>query len=152
MDLGRHHILVVDDSADTADSMAELLSIWGYDAHACYCGATALESALVRCPRVVLLDVAMPRMDGFRFVELFRELPFCDAVPIIAVSGYGGAANYARAREAEVQHYLLKPTDPGRLRDVLARQIVPASDRSRGVRADFGQTHYKKDESSVQRA
>ena len=57
MDPARLHILVVDDVVDAADSTVELLSLWGYDARACYCGATALESALGRRPCVVILDV-----------------------------------------------------------------------------------------------
>ena len=96
MDPARLHILVVDDVVDAADSTVELLSLWGYDALACYCGATALESAFARRPCVVLLDVAMPRMDGFQFADLFRELPLCKVIPIIAVSGYSGAAYSAR--------------------------------------------------------
>src|SRR6476661_8368917 len=99
MDVGQIHILVVDDWADGADSTVELLSLWGYDAVACYDGATALESARARRPDAVLLDLAMPRMDGFRFAGLFRGLPRCNSVPIIAVSGYSGAALHARARE-----------------------------------------------------
>jgi CheY-like chemotaxis protein len=121
------HILVVDDSADAADSMVELLSIWGYDSRACYSGSSALSSAFARRPTIVLLDIAMPRMDGFRFAVLFRRLPCCEKVPIIAHSGYSGESYLARARETGIQHYLLKPTDPGRLRELLAWVVAPAA-------------------------
>lgn len=122
------HILVVDDMVDAADSMVELLSIWGYDARACYCGRSALASALAERPSLVLLDVSMPRMDGFRFAVLFRELPRCKTAPIVALSGYSGESYLARAREAGIQHYLLKPTDPNRLRTLLECELVPAAD------------------------
>ena len=137
MDPARLHILVVDDSVDTADSLVELLSIWGYDARARYCGATALEFALSFRPRVVIVDVAMPRMDGFRFADLFHELPHCEAVPIVVLSGYSGAAYSVRARESGIQHYLLKPADPDRLRELLAWQVVPAAGWPPKDRTDF---------------
>jgi CheY-like chemotaxis protein len=148
MDVGQVHILVVDDSADGADSTVELLAIWGYDARACYTGASALESARARRPDAVLLDLAMPRMDGFQFAGLFRELPRSDSIPIIVVSGYSGAAYYARAREVGIDHYLLKPADPGRLRELLAWEVVPSAihtplfdrvDRPRTVRSAAGE-------------
>ena len=64
MDTERIHILVVDDLPDMAESTAELLTLWGYDATACDSGAMALASARVRRPAAVLLDLVMPRMDG----------------------------------------------------------------------------------------
>lgn len=127
MDTERLHILVVDDVADAADSTTELLGLWGYDARACYCGAAALAAARARRPDAVLLDLAMPRMDGFRFADLFRGLPLCGAVPVVAVSGYSGTAFYARARAAGIRHYLLKPTDPDQLRALLAWEVVPVA-------------------------
>jgi len=138
MDPARLHILVVDDSVDTADSTVELLCIWGYDARARYCGATALEFALSFRPCVVLVDVAMPGMDGFQFADLFREMPLCKVIPIIALSGYSGAAYSARARESGIQHYLLKPADPDRLRELLALEVVPVADLPQWDRTDCG--------------
>jgi len=131
------HILVVDDSVDAADSMVELVGIWGYHARACYSGRAALESACAKRPSIVLLDVAMPRMDGFQFAVLFRKLPCCEKVPIVAHSGYSGESYLARARETGIQHYLLKPTDPGRLRELLAWEVVPVADWLPSDRTDF---------------
>jgi CheY-like chemotaxis protein len=123
MHLARNHILVVDDLADAADSTVELLSVWGYNATACYGGAAALVSARIRRPDVVLLDLAMPRMDGFQFTGLFHELPKCGSVPIIALSGYSGHAYQSKAREVGIEHYLTKPVDPNCLKDLLAQTI-----------------------------
>lgn len=77
----RIRILVVDDLPD----MAELLSLWGYDAPACDSGTMALDRARVRPPAAVLLDLAMPRMDGFEFARAFRALKGCRTVPLIAL-------------------------------------------------------------------
>jgi CheY-like chemotaxis protein len=124
MQLARNHILVVDDLADAADSTVELLSVWGYNAIACYGGAAALKSASIHRPDVVLLDLAMPRMDGFQFAGLFHELPKCGSVPIIALSGYSGHAYQSKAREVGIEHYLTKPVDPNCLKDLLEQTIV----------------------------
>ena len=119
------HILVVDDMDDLAESTAELLNLWGYDALACDSGAAALASARMRRPDVVLVDLAMPRMDGFQFAVLFRALPGCAAVPIVAISGYSSSLYIARARSAGIRYFLLKATHPDRLRELLAWQVVP---------------------------
>jgi CheY-like chemotaxis protein len=123
MDVARNHILVVDDLADAADTTVELLSIWGYDAIACYSGAAALESARIHRPVVVLLDLGMPGMDGFQFTGLFRGLSECGSIPIIALSGYSSQAYRSSAWEAGFHHYLLKPAEPKVLKDVLVRTI-----------------------------
>ncbi|HSQ57528.1 MAG TPA: response regulator, partial [Gemmata sp.] len=105
-------ILVVDDVLDAADSTVELLTAWGYDATACYSGASALECARTRVPDAVILDLAMPRMDGFQFTGIFRGLPQCKSIPIIAVSGYSGAGYFTHAMEIGIRHCLLKPINP----------------------------------------
>lgn len=124
MDVPRLHIMVVDDLADSADSTVELLSIWGYDAIACYSGAAGIECTRNRRPDGVLLDLAMPNMDGFQFAGLFQKLPGCGSVPIIALSGYSNLAYRTRAREIGIRHYLLKPVDLTCLKDLLALEIV----------------------------
>jgi two-component system CheB/CheR fusion protein len=121
----RPRILVVDDLADAADSLALLLGLWGYAAEVCYDGATALETTRTRRPRVVLLDVAMPRMDGFQVAQRLREQPeFADTV-IIGITGYGDEAHYSRARLVGMDHYLVKPVDLDDLRALLGR-VAPA--------------------------
>jgi CheY-like chemotaxis protein len=127
MDVARNHILVVDDLADTADTTAELLGIWGYDAIACHSGAAALEAACRHRPDLVLLDLGMPCMDGFQFAGLFHEMSECGSIPIIAVSGHFSQAYRTNAREAGILHYLLKPAAPKCLKDLLARTIAAAA-------------------------
>ena len=127
MDVARVHILVVDDLVDGADTTAELLSLWGYDAIARYTGAAALESARQRRPACVILDLAMSNMNGFQFASLFHELPHCGSVPLIALSGYTSQAYQASAFDVGIRHYLLKPADPECLKDLLARTLVHAA-------------------------
>jgi CheY-like chemotaxis protein len=124
MDVARTQIMVVDDYVDAADSTVELLSLWGYDAIAYYTGAAALESAGISRPDVVVLELAMPRMNGFQFTGLFRELSECGSIPIIAVSAYYSQAYSTKASEVGIQHYLLKPADPEYLKNLLALTIA----------------------------
>src|SRR5438105_8865 len=117
-------ILVVDDSADTADSFAMLLGLWGYAAAVSYDGAAALETARIFQPGIVLLDIGMPGMDGFQVARQFRAQPDSANIVLIAVSGYADEAHHNRARLVGFDHYLVKPVDLDSLRALLGR--VPA--------------------------
>jgi CheY-like chemotaxis protein len=104
-------IVVVDDLADAANSLALLLALWGHDAKVCYSGAAALDTARTHQPEVVLLDVGLPRMDGFEVARRLREQPELASTTIIGISGYGDEASRTCARQAGFDHYLLKPID-----------------------------------------
>jgi len=114
-------ILVVDDLEDAADSCAMLLEMWGYTAAVCYDGATALEAAQVFRPRVVLLDIGLPHMDGFQVAQRLREQPGFGNTVIIGITGHGEAAYHRRAHLAGFDHYLLKPVDLDHLQALLGR-------------------------------
>ena len=102
MDTTRPYILVVDDLPDAADSLAELIAHWGYDAEPLYSGAAALDAARTRRPAAVLLDLGMPRMNGFQ-----------------AVTGH--EALVLQAREVGIDYFLVKPVDLSLLRELLGR-------------------------------
>ena len=132
MDGNGTYVLVVDDLPDAADSLRELLVVWGYDAEARYGGAAALESVRTRPPAAVVLDVGMPRMDGFEFVARLRLVPGCERTPVVVVSGHTSEACQARGRELGIGHYLLKAADPNLLRELLSRLTMrPEPSRSR---------------------
>jgi len=136
MDTMRQHILVVDDSVDGTDSLVELIALWGYDVAGCYDAATALESASVRTPDAVLLDLLMPGMSGFRFAEKFRIMPHCEFVPLIAITGYSSAASRCQARTVGIENYLVKPADLNTLEQLLVQVtqgsgILPITTRPR---------------------
>jgi CheY-like chemotaxis protein len=122
----RAHVLVLDDDHDTADSMASLLALWGFESRACYAGPAALDAARAWHPHAVLMDLGMPRMDGCEFARRFHAVPGCGAGVLVAVTGHTTAACRARARAAGVDHYLLKPVDPDRLRELLGRAVRPS--------------------------
>jgi two-component system CheB/CheR fusion protein len=118
-------ILVVEDMHDSADSMALLLKLWGYQSAIAYDGERAVESATRFCPDVVLLDVGLPGMDGCELARRLRQLPEMAKVLLVAVSGYGREADVQRCKEAGIDRHFLKPVDPVELHELLAQAAAP---------------------------
>ena len=114
-------VLVVEDGIDSADSLALMLRMWGYGAEACYDGVAALDFARTWPPHVVLLDIAMPRLDGFEVARRLRTQPGLAGTVLIALTGYGAAGYRTRAFEMGFDHFLLKPADPDELHELLMR-------------------------------
>ncbi len=117
----RPYVLVVDDVADVADSMAALLTLWGYDAVARYCGCSALAAVRARRPAAVLLDIGMAPMDGFTFADFLRGQFWRESTPVIALTGNTTEACRVRARGLGIKHLLLKPAEPTQVRELLER-------------------------------
>jgi CheY-like chemotaxis protein len=102
-------ILVVDDSPDTADTMAMLLQTFGHDARTATTGAEALAIAASFRPEIALLDLTMPDMDGCAIARQIRLRPELAATVLVAVTGWDRAEDRQMAREAGFQHHLVKP-------------------------------------------
>src|SRR5437660_958453 len=95
--VGRPRLLIVDDNRDAADSLALLVGLWGYVPRVAYDGPTALALARAEPVDGVLLDLGMPRVDGFQLAaDLRRQLDWTD-VPLVAVTGHAESAHRARA-------------------------------------------------------
>ena len=114
-------VLVVDDNPDITETMTLLLQAWGYRTLSATDGAAGLALVESQHPDVVLMDIGMPRMDGYELARKIRALPDGKAVSLIAVSGWGQPADLARSRDAGIDEHLLKPVDPTRLREALDR-------------------------------
>ncbi len=113
-------ILVVDDNADSADSLAELLQFWGHEVRTAHSGAEALDAARDFRPDAVLLDLGMPDMNGYEAARLLRDRAGLNGTAFIALTGYGQDAERRRSAEAGFQAHLVKPVDPEELRKLLA--------------------------------
>jgi DNA-binding response OmpR family regulator len=111
----------VEDDPDTADSMAMLLHLYAYDVQIARDGKTALRAVVESQPDVVLLDIGLPKLDGW---QLAREIhgqggnkrPF-----LIAISGFGRDSDQMRSQEAGIDLHLVKPVEPEILHQVLHR-------------------------------
>lgn len=113
-------VLIVDDLADFADSMADLLQMMGFTAAVSYSAEHALGVVRERKPLCVLLDVNMPGMDGLDFTRTLRQ-ECGDSVILIAVSGAAPDDERAAATFDLVDHHFVKPLDFAALEKVLRK-------------------------------
>jgi CheY-like chemotaxis protein len=113
-------ILIVDDNADAADSLALLLQIDGHQTLAVYTSRDALVSAESFKPDIMLLDIGLPEMNGYEIARRLRAQPGSGAVRLIALTGYGQAGDQARARAAGFDDHLMKPVEWLELKRALA--------------------------------
>jgi CheY-like chemotaxis protein len=112
-------ILIVDDNADSANSLAQVLGLDGHVAEPVYSGAEALQWAVAFKPEVVLLDLGLPDIDGYEVARRLRAQPDFANVRIVALTGYGQSEDLRRTREAGFDHHLTKPLDFGALARLL---------------------------------
>jgi CheY-like chemotaxis protein len=117
----RRRILVVDDNIDAAQGLALLLRQLGHDVQVAHDGHAALEAARLNRPQLVLLDLSMPGVDGYRVVMRLKRQPEFARVRFVAVTGSEGDEARQRSRDAGFDDYLVKPVPLATLRDVLAR-------------------------------
>lgn len=113
-------VLVVDDNVDSAESLAQLLRISGHDVRTAHDGHAALQAALDFRPNVVLLDIGLPKMDGYDVAKQMRQEPILNNVVLVAMTGYGQESDRQRSLEAGFDHHLVKPADFGKLHEILA--------------------------------
>ena len=113
-------ILVVDDNEDSAESLTILLSLAGHKTHTAYDGLEAIEAAATFRPDVILLDIGLPRLNGYEVARKIREQPWGQAVVLVALTGWGQEEDRRRSREAGFNHHLTKPVDPLALTRLLA--------------------------------
>jgi len=104
-------VLIVDDNQDAVLLLERILQLKGYATHTCYDGQSGLEAAERLRPSVVLLDLAMPKLDGYAVCRAIRAQSWGTQMMIIAQSGYGSAADQQRSKEAGFDMHLTKPVD-----------------------------------------
>jgi CheY-like chemotaxis protein len=103
------NVLLADDHPDITDSYAELLGAYGHRIRIAHDGLKAVELAESEAPDVALLDIGMPRLNGYQVAERLRAS--CPGTLLVAVSGWGGPADKQRAAAAGFHHHFVKPAD-----------------------------------------
>jgi CheY-like chemotaxis protein len=112
-------ILVADDNADSASSMALLLEILGNEVRTAGDGLEAVEVASSFRPDVILMDIGMPRLDGYDACRRIREEPWGRDIVLIALTGWSQDEDVRQARDAGFDHHLVKPVEPAALEKLL---------------------------------
>lgn len=104
-------LLVVDDNRDGCDALATLLGMIGYDVVTAYDGAQAVERAAESAPDVILMDVGLPRLNGYEACAQIRATPRGADVVMLAVTGWGAEQDLRAAAQAGFDAHLVKPID-----------------------------------------
>ena len=118
-------VLVVDDNADSAEMMALCLRDLGHEVHVAFSGDEALETARRAAPELVFLDIGLPGLSGYDVAAEIRRLDGCEAIPIVAVTGYARDVDRNRALQAGFSMHMAKPIDIGRLGSMVDELTSP---------------------------
>jgi len=126
-------VLIADDYADAAESLAMLLASAGVDTEIAMDGEQALERANTWRPHICVLDLEMPKLDGREIARQIREQSWCERPLLIALTGWTAAKDQRSALDAGFDHYVTKPVEPAKLvriiQDYLDRRaVIVASD------------------------
>ena len=114
-------VLVVDDNQDSAESLALMLRLEGHLVKTAHDGEAALQVAERFQPDAVLLDLGMPRLNGYEVCARIRQQPWGHGVLMVAQTGWGQAQDRARTRAAGFDAHLTKPIDPATVQAMLIR-------------------------------
>jgi signal transduction histidine kinase len=122
----KRRILVADDNLDALESLATLLELSGHEVYSAANGALALESAERNLPEVALLDIGMPKLDGYEVARRIRAQPWGRRITLVALTGWGQESDRRRSGEAGFDSHLVKPLDLDKLTELLHRLPVTA--------------------------
>ena len=114
-------ILVVDDNADAARTLAELLDLDGHETHVAHDGPSAVEAARRLSPDAAIVDIGLPGFSGLEVARRLREDPSLSGLFLVALSGWVQPEDLVRSREAGFDHHLAKPVSVATLERLLAR-------------------------------
>jgi PAS domain S-box-containing protein len=104
-------VLVVDDNEDGAESLAMLLEFHGHETHQAYDGVEAIAAAERLRPDAVLLDIGLPRLNGYETCRRIREQPWGKDMFLVALTGWGTEEDRQRSGEAGFDTHMVKPVD-----------------------------------------
>jgi two-component system CheB/CheR fusion protein len=113
-------ILIVDDNRDAAESLALLLGITGNQTQTAYDGLEAVETAEKFKPDLVLLDIGLPKLNGYEACRRIREQPWSRGMKLVALTGWGQEEDRSRASDAGFDSYMVKPVDYAALKALLS--------------------------------
>ena len=120
-------VLIVDDNADAADSLAMLLAVRGHETRVAYGAKDALTYAETFRPEVGILDIGLPEIDGYELAKRLRAMPVMTSLRLVALTGYGQVEDQQRALACGFDAHLVKPIDLAALERAISTPGVQAS-------------------------
>jgi len=114
-------ILVADDIPDAASSLAMLCEMYGAEVRLALDGVETVEVAASFRPDVILMDITMPKLDGYAAARAIRLEPWGQSMTLIALTGWGRASDLQAARDAGFDGHLLKPVEPDSLIELIGK-------------------------------
>ncbi len=127
----RHRILVVEDHADVREGLRELLESSGYDVEVAADGTQGIERALALRPRIALIDLGLPGLDGHAVAQRLRSIVPKEELALVALTGHTHSEDLLRAVESGFDAYLPKPIHFDRLVAVITERLAILSGRAR---------------------
>jgi PAS domain S-box-containing protein len=121
---GRSRVLIIEDNADAAQSLAEVLQLRGHEVRVAHDGRSGIEAASTLLPDVVLCDIGLPDIDGYAVARALRANEALKATRLVAVSGYAQPEDRERARQAGFEAHLPKPPRLDELDGLFERPAV----------------------------
>jgi PAS domain S-box-containing protein len=121
-------ILVVDDNRDSADTLQLMLQLFGHEIRVGYDGESAVKLAAEFKPDVILLDIGLPKLNGYDACRQIRQSDGLKDVVIIAQTGWGQTEDRQRTKEAGFDLHMVKPLNPTKLLEVLDQRFKPRTD------------------------
>ncbi len=116
----RLRVLVVDDNKAAADTLAMVIEMLGNEVRTAYDGVQGVEAAEAFKPDVVLMDLGMPRMNGYEAANSIRMQHWGKHMVLVALTGWGQEEDRQRTQKAGFDHHLVKPAEPAELRSLFA--------------------------------
>ena len=120
-------VLLVEDTEDNRQMMGRLLELSGFRVVEATNGQEAVEAAARENPKIILMDLSLPFIDGLAATRRIRDLPGLKNVPIVAVSAHDTADFHHEALAAGCDAYLTKPIDFSELEEVMRRMMSRAN-------------------------
>ena len=114
-------VLVVDDNEDSARTMGMMIRLWKHHVEVAFSGADAIEIAQRYQPHLILLDIGLPKVDGYEVARQINQMTTALKPYIVALTGYGAAEDKKRGHNAGFHDYIVKPASPEQIQSVLTR-------------------------------
>jgi CheY-like chemotaxis protein len=116
----RYRILVVDDNEDSRGWLATMLEMMGNEVRTAHDGEAGIVAAAEFRPDLILMDIGMPKMNGYEAARRIRQEPWGKQPMLVALTGWGSENDRRQTQEAGFNHHLVKPVDPAEIKALLA--------------------------------